>query len=65
MNNLCDGCYRMLSDMGRDVEIYSLKPMALDRCVMCGEQTKDYLVPWTRWEEANYYPTAAIEGGNP
>lgn len=61
MNNLCKRCHTALHDMGRDVELYSSKPLMPRPCVKCGESTTDYLVPWSDWTKALFYPVGLSE----
>jgi hypothetical protein len=56
MNNLCQPCHDKLLNMGRDVELCGSRPLMARPCVMCGEPTESYLVSWSNWERAPYYP---------
>lgn len=55
MNNLCQSCHDELLNMGRDVELYSTRPLTVRPCVKCKEPTDSYLVPWSDWTKAPYY----------
>lgn len=56
MNHLCQPCYDALLNMGRSVEVYSSRPISSGPCAKCGEPTQAYIVPWSDWQTAPYYP---------